>query len=265
MVTVDTNWLVSHLNDDNIIILDTRGQIMYRFGHIKNSIPVSIDQFISIADNGSNLVLEQPAASKLFYKLGLHDKKIIIVYGEYQDPTAARIVWTSMYYGYSNVKLLNASYGSWVKSGLPIGKQEPLGTKIQHQSKTTNDDILNENIKVNQTIRADAQMIKEKQNDPNVIIIDARTPQEHFQARIPGSILNNWEDGLNNDKIKDKEELLHDFSSNGINIDKEIICYCHSGMRAAHKYIQFRNAGFEKVRVYDGSIIDWAQRHNPLR
>ena len=187
------------------------------------------------------------------------------MYGEYQDPTAARIVWTLMYYGYSNVKLLNASYGSWVKSGLPIDKQEPLGTKIQHQSKTNNNDILNENTNIKQTIRADAQMIKEKQNDPNVIIIDARTPQEHFQARIPGSILNNWEDGLNNDKIKDKEELLHDFSSNGINIDKEIICYCHSGMRAAHKYIQFRNAGFEKVRVYDGSIIDWAQRHNPLR
>ena len=139
-----------------------------------------------------------------------------------------------MYYGYSNVKLLNASYGSWVKSVLPIDKQEPLGTKIQHQSKTTNDDILNENIKINQTIRADAQMIKEKQNYPNVIIIDARTPQEHFQAEYPDPYgKDNWEDGLNNDKIKDKEELLHDFSSNGINIDKEIICYCHSGMRVA--------------------------------
>ena len=27
-------------------------------------------------------------------------------------------------------------------------------------------------------------MIKEKQNDAGVIIVDARTPQEHFQARI---------------------------------------------------------------------------------
>ena len=39
-------------------------------------------------------------------------------------------------------------------------------------------------------------MIKEKQNDPNVVIVDARTPQEHFQARIPGSVLHNWEEGL---------------------------------------------------------------------
>ncbi len=50
-------------------------------------------------------------------------------------------------------------------------------------------------------------MIKEKQNDPNVIIIDARTPQEHFQARIPGSVLNNWEDGLGDygKMFKDKD------------------------------------------------------------
>jgi thiosulfate/3-mercaptopyruvate sulfurtransferase len=36
-------------------------------------------------------------------------------------------------------------------------------------------------------------------------------------------------------------------------------------MRAAHKYLQFRHAGFDNVRLYDGSIIDWAQRRNPLK
>ena len=36
-------------------------------------------------------------------------------------------------------------------------------------------------------------------------------------------------------------------------------------VRASHKYLQLKQAGFHNVRVYDGSIIDWAQRHNPLR
>jgi thiosulfate/3-mercaptopyruvate sulfurtransferase len=104
--------------------------------------------------------------------------------------------------------------------------------------------------------------------DPNVIIVDARTPQEHFQARIPGSILHNWEEGLDHDNsrvIKYKEELQKDFEQRGITKDKEIICYCHSGTRASHKYLQLKEAGFDNVRMYDGSIIDWAQRHNPLR
>jgi thiosulfate/3-mercaptopyruvate sulfurtransferase len=29
--------------------------------------------------------------------------------------------------------------------------------------------------------------------------------------------------------------------------------------------LQLKQAGFDNVRVYDGSIIDWARRRNPLR
>ncbi len=79
--------------------------------------------------------------------------------------------------------------------------------------------------------------------------------------------MHNWEEGLGNcgQMIKDKEALRKDFEDKGITTNKEVICYCHSGIRASHKYLQFKQAGFENVRVYDGSIIDWAQRRNPLR
>ena len=69
MVTVDTKWLASHLDDSDIVILDTRGIMAYRFGHIKNSLPVDIEQVINIADNGSNLVIEPQSAEKLFNDL----------------------------------------------------------------------------------------------------------------------------------------------------------------------------------------------------
>jgi hypothetical protein len=47
-------------------------------------------------------------------------------------------------------------------------------------------------------------------------------------------------------------------------------CYQASLQLQAHKPIikqplQLKEAGFNNVRMYDGSIIDWAQRHNPLR
>ena len=88
-----------------------------------------------------------------------------------------------------------------------------------------------------------------------------------MQARIPGSILDNWEEGLgrNGKMMKSREELERDFEEKRIGKDKEIICYCHSGARASHKYLQFKQAGYNNVKVYDGSIIDWAQRHNPIR
>jgi len=65
--------------------------------------------------------------------------------------------------------------------------------------------------------------------------------------------------------IKSIAELEKDFEEKGITRDKEIICYCHAGIRASHKYLQLKQAGYDRVKVYDGSIIDWAQRHNLIR
>lgn len=261
IVTVDTNWLVSRLDDPNIVIIDGRGIMPYRFGHIKNAVPLGVEHVISIADNGANLAIDAQTAENIFTKLDIDDSKEVIAYGEYPDPSVARIVWTLMYHGHPNVKLLDIGYSQWQKSGLPITKQ------IRKTTQQPTEAIANFVAKTNPSIRADAQMIKEKQNDPNVVIVDARTPQEHIQARIPGSILHNWEEGLGDfgKMLEDKDKLQSKFENIGITKDKEVICYCHSGMRASHKYLQLKYAGFDNVRMYDGSIIDWARHGYPLR
>lgn len=258
MIIVDSKWLASHLDDPNLVIIDTRDNISYRFRHIKNARPLGVERVISVADNGANLVIDGSIAEEVFTELGIDNSKMVVVYGEYGDPSAARVVWTLMYHGHTNVKLLDIGFSQWQKAGLPTTRQIPTQKLSTSLFKS----------KINSTIRADAEIIKAKQGDPNVIIVDARTPQEHFQARIPGSILHNWEEGLDDDRgrvIKYKDELQKDFEQRGITKDKEIICYCHSGTRASHKYLQLKEAGFNNVRMYDGSIIDWAQRHNPLR
>jgi thiosulfate/3-mercaptopyruvate sulfurtransferase len=258
MIIVDSKWLASHLDDLNLVIIDTRDNITYRFRHIKNARPLGIERIISVADNGANLVVDGSIAERIFTELGIDDSKTVIVYGEYGDPSAARVVWTLMYHGHPNVKLLDIGFRQWHKAGLPTTRQTPTQKSSTSLFKS----------KINCTIRADAEIIKAKQSDPNVIIVDARTAQEHFQARIPGSILHNWEEGLDDDSgrvVRYKDELQKDFEQRGITKDKEIICYCHSGTRASHKYLQLKEAGFNNVRMYDGSIIDWAQRHNPLR
>ncbi len=260
IIAVDSKWLLSNLDDPNVIIIDARGVMPYRFGHIKNALPLPVERVISLADNGANLVIDTSTAEKLFGSLGIDGSKMVVVYGEYTDPSAARIVWTLMYHGHQNVKMLNVGFNGWQKAGLPINRQIPN----QKQS--------NENVhfksNINSTIRADANMINtNQQNHSNTIIIDSRTPIEHMQARIPGSILDDWEEGLgsNGEMMKSKEELERDFEEKRISKDKQIICYCHSGARASHKYLQFKQAGYDNVRVYDGSIIDWAQRRNPIR
>ena len=257
---VDANWLTSHTDDENLTIIDSRGIMPFRVSHIKNAIPMSVENVISIDENGSHLAIARHVAEQIFTDMGIDDTKLVIVYGDYPDPSFARIVWTLIYFGHKNVKILDIGFENWVRLGYPI--------TTDHKPKNSATESDNGFVaRINATERADAQLIYKEQDKPETIIIDARSPQEHFQARIPGSILHNYEEGFGDmgKMIKDVERLRQDFEKKGITKDKQIICYCHSGIRAAHTYLQLKQAGFENVKLYDGSIIDWAKRKYPLR
>jgi thiosulfate/3-mercaptopyruvate sulfurtransferase len=269
-ITIDANWLASRLDDPKILIIDAREIMTYRFRHIKNAKPLGVESVISVADNGSNLVIDAPTAEKVFSSVGIDDSKKVVIYGESIDPSAARIVWTLMYHGHLNVKLLDIGFSQWRQRGYPVTREKvPAQRQGEKEAAAIGSSVSRPQFKskINPTIRAEANYIKTKQTDSNVVILDARTSQEHFHARIPGSILNSWEEGIGADgeMIKSKAELQKDFEEQGITKDKEIICYCHSGTRASHKYLQLKQAGYDIVRLYDGSIIDWAHRHNPTR
>ena len=116
MIIVDSKWLASHLDDPNLVIIDTRDNISYRFRHIKNARPLEIERVISVADNGANLVIDGSIAEKVFTELGIDNSKTVVVYGEYGDPSAARVVWTLIYHGHTNVKLLDIGFSQWQKA-----------------------------------------------------------------------------------------------------------------------------------------------------
>jgi|SRR6187551_1461235 len=256
---IDANWLASHLDDENVIIIDSRGIMPFRFSHIKNAMPLGVEKVISTDENGSYLVIAPQVAEQIFTSVGINDTKVVIVYGEYPDPSLARIVWTLIYFGHSNVKILDIGFENWLQSGYPVTKD--FETK---NAATKPDRGFVAHVRT--TERADAQFIYQEKDKPETTIIDARTPQEHLHARIPGSILHNYEEGIGDmgKMIKDVEVLKRDFEKLGITRDKQIICYCHSGIRAAHTYLQLKQAGFVNVRLYDGSIMDWAKRKYPL-
>jgi thiosulfate/3-mercaptopyruvate sulfurtransferase len=254
-IIVESKWLAANIDNPNVVILDTRGQMPYRFGHIKNALPLGLEMVVKVVENGANLVIEDSQAEKVFSSYGIDDSKKVVVYGEQDDPSAARVAWSLMYNGHSDVALLDIGFSVWKHLGLPVTKDATQAKHTQFKSIRKPE------------LRIDAEAIKSRMGDPSFIVVDARTLQEHMQARIPNSVLHDWEQGVgtNGTAFVSAEELKKEFESKGITPDKEVVCYCHSGMRASHKYMQFRLAGYDKVRLYDGSIIDWAMRRNPIR
>ena len=89
IVIEDYNWLSAHLDDPDVIVLDARGNMLYRFGHIENALPIGIESLISVADNGANLVVDSETAEKVFTKRRIDKSKAVVVYGENTDPSAS--------------------------------------------------------------------------------------------------------------------------------------------------------------------------------
>jgi len=116
-ITIDPNSLVSHLDDPNIVIIDAREIMTYRFRHIRNARHLGIESVISVAENGANLVIDAATAERLFSSVG------IVRSGEIVDPSAARIVWTLMYHGHLSVRLLDIGFTQWVQRGYPVTRQ----------------------------------------------------------------------------------------------------------------------------------------------
>ncbi|MDN5847047.1 MAG: hypothetical protein L0H53_12320, partial [Candidatus Nitrosocosmicus sp.] len=96
-MVIDASWLASHLDDENLVVIDSRGIMPFSFSHIKKAIPMDVKNVISTDENGSYLVIAPHVAEQIFTDLGIDDTKLVIIYGEYPDPSLARIVWTLIY------------------------------------------------------------------------------------------------------------------------------------------------------------------------
>jgi thiosulfate/3-mercaptopyruvate sulfurtransferase len=249
---VSSQWLNEHLNDANLVIIDTRPKVAYMYGHIPNSVSLVVDQLIDVNESGAHLAPQPDVAAKLLGLTGIDHKKTVVVTGEVMDPSIARVAWTLMYLGHENTHILDVGISTWQNLGLSITrvqkKPQPAEfiPKIKHEIRITADELKNLIAKTP--------------------ILDARTPQEYFGGHIPHSVLCPFTDGLGSDGfLFDKKESLQNlFAKKQVLKDSEVICYCMHGHRASSLFLQLKLAGFEKVRLYDGSFIDWYSKRLAL-
>jgi thiosulfate/3-mercaptopyruvate sulfurtransferase len=249
---VSYQWLNEHLNDANVVIVDTRPKVAYMYGHIPNSISLAVDQLISVSKHGAHLAPDPQSAAQLLGAMGIDHTKTVVVTGESMDPSVARVAWTLEYLGHQNTKLLDVGISTWQSLGLAVTRSQKKLPQTQFVPK------------IKSEIRIQADELNGLLG--KTTILDARTPQEYFGGHIPNSMLCPFTDGIGQDGFlfEKKESLQNLFEQKQIPKDGEIICYCMHGHRASSLFLQLRIAGFERVRLYDGSFIDWHSRRLAL-
>jgi len=249
---VSVDWLKKHLVDPDVVILDSRPKTMFLYGHLLNSQSLSIEQVIRFDEFGSNLVIEQEKITDLFGSLGIDESKTVLLIGDALDPSVARIFWTFLYFGHEKIHLLNTNASDLQKHGLELTRQTyaPIPTNFSPE--------------INFSIRIESDFLKHHLNDFE--ILDARSPQEFMAGHLPNSKLIPFTEGISYDGIlfRNKEFLNELFLQNNVSKDKEVVCYCMHGHRASNLFLQLKIAGFDNVKLYDGSFVEWHGKKLPL-
>ena len=245
---VSSDWLKEHLDDPNVVILDTRPKVAYMYGHIPNSVSLAVDQIIQINEHGAHLAPNEHDGAQLLGILGIDNAKTVVVSGEPMDPSVMRIAWTLQYLGHQDVRMLDAGITTWQSLGNQMSRVQKKPPPTQFVPK------------VQQHLRIEAEELSGLIG--KVTILDARTPQEYFGGHIPSSMLLLFTDGISQGRLLfDAKESLQDlFAQRQISNEKDIVCYCMHGHRASALFYQLKVAGFDKIRLYDGSFIDWHSR-----
>jgi len=272
---VDVDWVAERLDDPNVRIIDMRNPDAFAAGHIPGAANIPVGAITSTID-GVPFEFDLDEVKATLTEAGLIPSMTVVIYDDLGMMSAGRMFWTLELLGHEDVRVLHGGWNAWQAGG---GRTT---TEVVDVVSTQYTGLLDES----QLIAA--EMVLERLDDPNVVIVDARSPQEYTGevklasrgGHIPGAvnlvwldtltggdtvytIEDNWQAELRDEDVeifKPAAELEQQLTALDITPDKEVITYCQTLWRGAHTYFLLRLMGFDNVKGYDGSWAEWGNR-----
>ncbi len=244
--------------DKTVVVVDANKSSNYDANHIKGAINIYHNDLYKEGDI-AGLIKSPEELAVIFGEKGISETTTVVIYDDGSQKYSSRIYWILKYLGAENVKLLHKDMDAWRKARIPLTAQATTLETVTFTPDTGKEELM-----------AGMHCIKKHQNDPRVVIVDNRTPDEYngiskSEGHLPGAININHEDLLTETgAFKSAEELQAIAEANGITPDKEVIFYCRTSVRAGVAFAAFRNIlGYKDVKVYDGAYLEWAAS-NPV-
>lgn len=264
---VEADYVKEHHADDNVILLDARGEEAAKKGTIEGAITTTWQNLSNIEDATKGdydwgLILEPELLSKKLSELGLSKDKEIILFAEGPKGWGedGRILWTLRAAGYENLKMVNGGLKALLDAGLTkskdIKKLDPVEVTIEA--------LDYENVINTKEVEAEFD---------DYIMLDVREDKEynggvHYGeakgGRLPGAIQVRFIDLFDADGyLKSNEELTSLFESANIKKTDKVVAYCTSGIRSAYTQLVMEMLDYEFVKNYEGSYNTWCV-HNEV-
>ncbi len=269
-------WLNDHLHDANLVVLDVRSAIdgggskAYLAAHIPGSVHSDYDHpgWRVTVHNVPFMLPNMLEIQDLIGNLGIDENSHVVVVPAGVHVTdfgsAARVYWTLEVAGMSEVSILDGGFAAWKAAGLAI--ETGAGHAPSPKMLAVDGD---------ESLLAKLSDVEKIERSGGATLVDAR-PASFFTGKekgkkvaayghIPGAVeLDSGEFYDNNtNRLKPKAELAAIASRIPAGL---VVAYCNTGhWSATDWFVLHELLGRKDVKVYDGSMVEWAaDPHRPV-
>lgn len=266
-------WLMQHKDDSGVLIVDVRqiegkkteeGRAVFIPGAV--NLPWKKFRYHDAIRGVADAFVGIERAREVLGQYGVARTDTVVLYDSGQEDggaTASYIFWILDMLGHEKIRILDGGIDAWVQAGGRTVSEPRKPEAIEYHAPSTA-----------LRIRAlqDGDFIAKRLGDPHYQIIDVRSEEEYLGQKpnmgldgsvlklghIPGAV--NIDYRLNWVNTETKQFLSYPALLNlykGLDPEKAVVVYCHSGRRSSFTYFILRVMGFSDVILYDKSWNEW--------
>ena len=274
---VSVEWLVDHLGDPNVRVVDIRGYVRttdlgggrqhaeyagapeeYAAGHIPSAVFVDWTSDITDPDNAVKAQLAGPERfAAAMAERGIGDDTLVVTVDHTGGHMATRLWWALRAYGHDRVAILDGGYAAWSAAGQPLSTEAVTPAPATFTPRYRHELVMGID---------DVRLATE---NGRTAIIDARDVGQYDGSvqrgsrggHIPGAINIPAKSLMRADGTqKSIEEQAAIFADAGITAETPVVAYCNGGVTATAVLFALERTGHHNYANYDGSWNEWGER-----
>ena len=260
---VTTQWLEDNLATPGLVVLESNEDVLlFHTGHIPGA--QKIDWHLDLNDPTTRDYISPEGFAAMCAARGISRDTTVVIYGDNFNWWASYALWVFSLFGHEDVRLVDGGRAKWVAEGRAMTTDVEPVTPSEYPIVPRDD----------ATIRAFKEdVLAHIGNGP---LVDVRSPGEYSGellhmpdypqegaqrgGHVPTAKSVPWKRAANDDgSFKSADELRAIYGDEqGLQDGDEVITYCRIGERSSHTWFVLTHLlGFENVRNYDGSWVEW--------
>lgn len=253
-------WVVSAseakvLINQGATLLDARGNQWFGLNRLPGSMSVRWQDFSPSNQVRKGTLLESDAVlNQKLRKLGISQGRPVVVFANPPQGWGeeGRIVWMLRTLGHPQSVMVDGGYSALASLDLHRFNQPKRGDFA---------------IERNPTWQIQQSDLKASLDQPNVVLIDTRTPREYAGAtpygeqrrgHVPGALSLHFQDLLTpRGKLLPRDQIVSKLANLGITPETMVVAYCTGGIRSGWLTVVLADMGYQ-VQNYAGSMWEWS-------